>query len=215
MSLHTCRVRSRCQNWLLLSEQTLACGQPVLQVYQVNKANQHKVLRRLWKQWNICWHFFIQHHTFPVWPLNFFFLSNWDRIIRILKMALLVKGMVHLTYERRMIFKVTTNLRAVSSPFLSSVLLLSPESPKIIYGMLEGTSFHAAWRISYTTCSRILLPIMHLIFSSSSTISREYLFSYCGLHEDRANSSVISFEISLDALDALFNWSFSQACHGL
>lgn len=32
MSLHTSRARSRCQNWLLLSEQTLTCGQALLHV---------------------------------------------------------------------------------------------------------------------------------------------------------------------------------------
>lgn len=68
--------------------------------------------------------------------------------------------------------KMTTNLRAVSSPFLSSVSPPPPVFPKITFGMLEGTSLPAAWRISYTTCSRIFLPTIHLIFSSSPTISR-------------------------------------------
>lgn len=34
--------RSGCQNWLLLSEQTLTCSQIALHVYQVNEANQHR-----------------------------------------------------------------------------------------------------------------------------------------------------------------------------
>lgn len=49
------------------------------------------------------------------------------------------------------------------------------------------------------------LPTIHLIFSSSSTISREYLYSHCEFHEDRSDNSVLSFEIFLDTLDALFN----------
>lgn len=45
---------------------------------------------------------------------------------------------------------------------------------------------------------------MHFIFSLASTISREYLFSHGGFHEDRSANSVTSFEIFLDPSDASF-----------
>lgn len=111
-------------------------------------------LGRSWKQCNIFWrHTSLYSITFSQCNLSIFFLSKWDRVIRIQKTAYWVKGVAHLACEW---WKVlvrhlqTWVLSAVHFSLVSLLLLQCPQ--KIAYGMSEGTSFPVVWKTSYTTC---------------------------------------------------------------